>query len=312
MSRVLAQSSLTVIAGPTGAGKSDLAVALAERLGAEIVSADSQAVYRHFDLGTAKPEPAQLARVPHHLISVVEPNEPFSAARWVALADAAIADITARGRRVLIVGGTGLYVRVLLHGLTDTPPDLEIRRALEDEARRLGPEAMHRRLAEVDPAAAARLPVADLLRVVRALEIHATTGTPPSELRAAHAFRAARYPARIHFLDPPREELEQRLESRTRWMFERGLVKETARLVDRGFRESAPMRSVGYRQALAVLDGELTPEQAERETFLESRRYAKRQRTWFRREPGTRFVPPPYAEVWEDAGLSVPALGRSR
>jgi tRNA dimethylallyltransferase len=301
MARFLAQPALTVIAGPTGAGKTDLALALAERLGAEIVSADSQAVYRHFDLGTAKPEPAQLARVPHHLVSVVEPNEPFSAARWVALADAAIADISARGRTVLVVGGTGLYVRALLHGLTDTPPDLEVRRALEEDARRLGPEAMHRRLAEVDPAAAARLEAADVLRVVRALEIHATTGTPPSELRAAHAFRAARYPARIHFLDPPREELEQRLASRTRWMFERGLVKETARLVDQGFRDSAPMRSVGYRQALAVLDGELTPDQAERETFLESRRYAKRQRTWFRREPGTCFVPPPYAAVWEDA-----------
>jgi tRNA dimethylallyltransferase len=312
MARFLAQPALTVIAGPTGAGKSDLAIALAERLGAEIVSADSQAVYRYFDLGTAKPEPAQLARVPHHLVSVIEPNEPFSAARWVTLADAAIADITARGRPVLVVGGTGLYVRALLHGLTDTPPGLELRRALEEEARRLGPEAMHRRLAEVDPAAAARLAVADVLRVVRALEIHATTGTPPSELRAAHAFRAARYPARIHFLDPPREELEQRLASRTRWMFERGLVKETARLVDQGFRESAPMRSVGYRQALAVLDGELTPDQAERETFLESRRYAKRQRTWFRREPGTRFVPSPYAAVWEEAGLSMPAPGRSR
>jgi len=302
MSRVLAQPALTVIAGPTGAGKSQLAVELAERLGAEIVSADSQAVYRYFDLGTAKPDLAQLARVPHHLVSAVEPNEPFSAARWVALADAAIASIAGRGRRVLVVGGTGLYVRALLHGLTDTPSSPDVRRALEDEARRLGPEEMHRRLAKVDPAAASKLAVADVVRVVRALEIHATTGTPPSELRAAHGFRAARYRARIHFLDPPREELEQRLASRTRWMFERGLVKETARLVDRGFRESAPMRSVGYRQALAVLDGEMTEEQAERETFLESRRYAKRQRTWFRREPGTRFVPPPYAAVWEEAG----------
>src|SRR5678815_4911078 len=134
MSRVLPQPVVTVIAGPTGAGKSELAVELAERLGAEIVSADSQAVYRHFDLGTAKPDPRQLARVPHHLVSVVEPTEPFSAARWGSLADAAIADITARGRRVLVVGGTGLYIRALLHGLTDTPPDPQVRRILEDEA----------------------------------------------------------------------------------------------------------------------------------------------------------------------------------
>ena len=312
MARVLAQPALTVIAGPTGAGKTDLAIALAERLGAEIVSADSQAVYRHFDLGTAKPEPEQLARVRHHLVSVVEPNEPFSAARWAALADLAIADIVARGRRVLVVGGTGLYIRALLHGLTDSPPNPEVRRALEEEARRLGAEAMHRRLAGVDPDTAARLAPADLVRVVRALEIHATTGSRPSQLRAAHGFDLARYPARFHFLDPPREELEQRLAGRTRRMFERGLVAETRRLVDRGFRDTAPMRSVGYRQALAVVDGEMTVDQAERDTFLESRRYAKRQRTWFRREPGARFVPPPYAAVWEDAGLSVPDPGRSR
>jgi tRNA dimethylallyltransferase len=293
---------LIVLAGPTGSGKTELAIQLAERVGAEIVSADSQAVYRHFDLGTAKPTPEQRSRVPHHLVSIVEPTEAFSAARWASLADAAIADITARGRRVVVAGGTGLYLRALLHGLTDTPPEPEVRRALEEEARRLGPEAMHRRLAEVDPGTAGRLAPADVVRVMRALEIHATTGTRPSELRAAHAFGAARHPARIHFLDPPREELEQRLAARTRRMFELGLLGETRRLVDRGFRETAPMRSVGYRQALAVLDGELTEEQAERETFLETRRYAKRQRTWFRREPGTRFVPPPYAEVWEEAG----------
>ena len=306
MARVLPQPPLTVIAGPTGAGKTDLAVALAERLGAEIVSADSQAVYRHFDLGTAKPEPEQLARVPHHGVSVVEPREPFSAARWVELADAAISDIAARGRRVLVVGGTGLYVRALLHGLTETPPDPEARRALEEEARRIGAEAMHRRLSEVDPETASKLAVADLVRVVRALEIHATTGTAPSKLRAAHGFRPARYPARIHFLDPPREELEQRIAARTRRMFERGLLDEVSRLVAEGFRETAPMRSVGYRQALAVLDGRMTAGEAERDTALETRRYAKRQRTWFRREPGTTFVAPPYAPVWEEFGLPAP------
>jgi tRNA dimethylallyltransferase len=304
--------TLIVLSGPTGAGKTELAIELAERLGAEIVSADSQAVYRHFDLGTAKPESEQLARVPHHLVSVVEPTEPFSAARWASLADRAIADIAARGRKVLVVGGTGLYIRALLHGLTDAPPDPEVRRALETEARRVGPEAMHLRLAEVDPDAAARLAPGDVLRVVRALEIHATTGIPPSTLRAAHAFEPARYPARIHFLDPGREVLDARIAGRTRRMFERGLLAETERLVARGFRGTAPMRSVGYRQALAVLDGELDQVEAERQTFLETRRYAKRQRTWFRREPGTRFVPPPYAAVWEDAGLSAPDAARSR
>jgi tRNA dimethylallyltransferase len=288
---------LTVIAGPTGAGKSALAVELAERLGAEIVSADSQAVYRQFDVGTAKPGPELLARVPHHLVSVVEPGEPFSAARWAALADEAIAGASARGRRVLLVGGTGLYIRVLLHGLTDTPPDPDVRRALEDEARTLGPEALHRRLQAIDPESAGPLAVADVLRVIRALEIHATTGALPSRLRAEHRFAPARYPARIWFLDPPREELERRLRERTRSMFEGGLLAEVERLVAAGHRDAPPMRSVGYRQALAVLEGRLERAAAEAETFLETRRYAKRQRTWFRREPGTRFVAPPYAEV---------------
>src|SRR5262249_16533299 len=236
-------------------------------------------------------------RVRHHLVSAVEPGEPFSAARWAALADAAIAGATARGRRVLVVGGTGLYVRVLLHGLTDTPPDPEVRRGLEEEAPALGPAALHRRLQAIDPDAAGPLAVGDVLRVIRALEIHATTGTLPSRLRAAHRFAPARYPARIWFLDPPREELERRLRQRTRAMFEGGLLAEVQRLVAAGHRGAARMRGVGYGQALAVLEGRLDRASAEAEAFLETRRYAKRQRTCFRREPGTCFLAPPYAEI---------------
>ena len=285
---------LTVIAGPTAAGKSALALRLAARSNAEIVSADSQAVYRYFDLGTAKPDAEVLARVPHHLISVVDPLEQFTAARFQALADAAIREISARGRPVLVVGGTGLYIRVLLHGLSAGPSDPELRARLEAEATHVGAEAMHVRLAASDPESARRISIADTLRVVRALEIHELTGMPASVAHRAHRFAAARYPFTLWFMDPPREALAQAITLRTRTMFARGLVEEVETLVRRGYREAAAMRSVGYRQALAVLEGRLTRSEAELETERLTRAYAKRQRTWFRKEPGARFVPPPY------------------
>lgn len=296
------QPHLTIVAGPTGAGKTALAVELAERLDAEIVSADSQSVYRYFDIGTAKPTAEELSRVPHHLVSIVDPTEEFSAVRWAELAGASIQDIRARGRRVLIVGGTGLYIRVLLHGIVDVPPTASVRPSLVREWKQLGPEWMHRRLATVDPESAARLPVNDVMRVIRALEIRMLTGQKASDVRRAHQFAPARYSFTLWFLDPG-PALEERLAQRTRAMFEGGLVEETERLVAAGYRDTAPMKSVGYRQALAVVDGQMTRAEAEAATLLETRRYAKRQRTWFRREEGTRFIAPPYAAVWEEAGV---------
>ena len=289
---------LTVIAGPTASGKTELAVRLALEHGGEIVSADSQQVYRHFDIGTAKPSREELSAVPHHLISSVEPLELFSAAEYQRRADAAIADIASRGRRVFVVGGTGMYLRILLHGLVEAPGAApELRAELEALAATAGREAVHRRLAEVDPETAAKLPVNDLVRIIRALEIHHQTGRPASAFRREHAFAEARHPFRLYVLAPPREELYRRIEARTAAMFQQGLVDEVRGLIARGYAEAASMRSVGYAQAKAVVEGGLSLEQASRQAAQETRRYAKRQLTWFRKEPEALFLEPPYGEL---------------
>ncbi|MFT3836406.1 MAG: tRNA (adenosine(37)-N6)-dimethylallyltransferase MiaA [Myxococcaceae bacterium] len=283
--------ALTVISGPTASGKSRAAVELAEKIGAEIVGADSQQVYKYFDLGTAKPEPELLARVPHHLISVVEPLSPFSAAKYQALADAAIADIHARGKRVVVAGGTGLYLRILLRGLIEAPgADEQLREELEAFADREGNPALHQRLAAVDPESAKKLEVADRVRVIRALEIFEATGKPASQQRQEHAFARPRYAFKWWVLSPPREKVYEAINQRTRWMFEHGLVDEARSLAERGFREAAPMRSVGYVEALAVADGKMTLEAAINDTAQRTRHYAKRQVTWFKRETDAVFV----------------------
>jgi len=290
---------LTVIAGPTASGKSALAVELARGAGGEIVGADSQQVYRHFDVGTAKPSAEELATVPHHLISVVEPLESFSAAEYQRRADVAIEEIASRGRPVFVVGGTGLYLRVLLHGVVEAPGAHPVLRAeLEALAAAEGREVVHRKLAEVDPETAARLPPRDLVRIIRALEIHALTGKTASEFRREHAFAGERYPFRLHVLSPPREALYRAIEARTAAMFQHGLVEEVRALLARGYGEAAPMRAVGYVQARAVVEGMLTLEEAKQQVAQETRRYAKRQLTWFRKEPGALFVEPPMTPCW--------------
>ncbi len=286
---------LTVIAGPTASGKTALAVELARRMGGEIVSADSQQVYRHFDIGTAKPSPEELAAVPHHILSVVDPLEPFSAAEYQRRADEAIAEISSRGHPVIVVGGTGLYLRVLLHGVVEAPgADPEFRATLEAQAAAEGRESVHHTLAQVDPEAAAKLPTQDLVRIIRALEIHAATGVPASQWRREHGFAPDRYPFRLFVLEPPREQLYGAINARAETIFARGIVEETRELMRRGYAEAAPMRSVGYVQARAVVEGRMTREEAIQDTARETRRYAKRQLTWFRKEPGAVHLAPPY------------------
>jgi len=282
--------ALLVIAGPTASGKTRVALDLAERIGAEIVNADSQQVYRHFDIGTAKPSAAELARVRHHVLSCVEPTEAFHAARFQQLADAAIADIHARGKRVVVVGGTGLYIRVLLHGVVAAPgTDGALRAELET----FSDAELHARLAAVDPATALRLPVPDRVRVIRAIEIHTLTGEAASVHRERHAFQADRYPFTLFVLNPAREAVYEAINARARAMFDAGLLDEVGTLVDDGFRHAAPMRAVGYVQALACLDGAMTKEQAIADVAQKTRRYAKRQYTWFKKEAGAIFTTPP-------------------
>src|SRR5438132_368483 len=208
------------ICGPTASGKTALAVELAEKLGAEIVSADSQQCYRGLDAGTAKPTPQERARAPHHLLDVADPEEQLDAARFVQLADAAIADIGKRGKRAIVAGGTGLWIRALLRGLLDAPgASPEFRAALREEFEKLGVPALHQRLAAVDPDAAARILPNDRVRIERALEVHALSGRPLSELQREHRFAEVRYQASLLYLDPLREVLlwlEKKLCDRTR------------------------------------------------------------------------------------------------
>ena len=285
---------VAVIAGPTASGKTALAVALARRLGGEIVSADSQQLYRGLDVGTAKPTAAERAEATHHLLDLVEPGETMDAARFVALADAAIREVTARGRLPVVAGGTGLYVRALLHGVVEAPGrDPGLRARLEEEAERLGRAALHARLAAIDPEAAARIRPNDLVRIVRALEI-AAGGTTQSALFAAHRFREDRYAARILALDPPRAELHRRIDARVEEMFRGGLLDE-ARALDARFGAALPRRlPIGYPDAVACVRGEIPLDEAIRRVQVAHRRYARRQVMWLRREPGVEWIAPPY------------------
>ena len=282
---LLVQRRLVVIVGPTASGKTALACELAEKLGAEIVSADSQQCYRGLDAGTAKPTAAERSRAPHHLLDVADPEEQLDAAAFVKLADAAIADIVSRGRRAIVAGGTGLWVRALLRGLLDAPgASFEFRAALREEFEKLGVPALHERLQQVDPEAAARILPNDRVRIERALEVHALSGRPLSELQRAHGFADSRYQALTLFLDPPRELLHQRIAARTHAMFETGdLRRETELLVERGAVKA--LKIIGYGEcAEALRTGDFKT--AEERTAARTRQYAKRQRTWFAKDAG--------------------------
>ena len=284
----MSRPRLVCLIGPTASGKSALGLALAERLGAEIVSADSRQVYRGLDVGTAKPTAAEQARVPHHAIDVAEPDEPFDAARFRALATDAIGAAQARGRPVLVVGGTGLWVRVLLRGLCPAPPAAPaLRGVLRAWAAREGGPALHRRLAFVDPAAAARIHPRDAVRIVRALEVALASGRRLSAWQAAHGFGDAPWDALLVGLALPASTLDARIAARARQMLAAGFLEEVEALVARGLPPAAPAwKTVGYPEMRACVEGRCDAEAALAAAVLATRRFARRQRTWFRTEPG--------------------------
>jgi tRNA dimethylallyltransferase len=284
-----------ILTGPTASGKSSLALELAERVNAEIVSADSMTLYRGMDVGTAKPLAADRARVAHHLIDVLDPWESASVAWWLERATAAVHDIETRGKTVLFVGGTPFYLKALLCGLFPSPPaDHELRRQLEAEAERQGPEALHGRLAAVDPASANRLHPNDVRRVVRALEVWHLTNRPISEWQRegwwqADTPRFARGSCLV--IDVPRPELYARIDRRVEAMFAAGWVEEVRRLRELPqplSREAS--RALGYREIGEFLDGRRSLTETIAEVQLRTRQFAKRQLTWFRALPGVEFV----------------------
>lgn len=279
---------VVVVAGPTAAGKSAVAIELALRFGGEIVNADSMQVYRYLDIGTAKPSLADRARVPHHLIDVVTPDVEYNAGRYSREARSAAAQIHARRGIVLLTGGTGLYIRAFLEGLIeDFDADRELRASLErdaDRAAREGdPERLHRRLGELDPNAAARIHPNDRRRTVRALELALRHGAPASQIRARHAFADRPYRVLYLVLDPGREELDRRIDARAQGMIDAGLLQECRALRELGYGpELRPLQAIGYRHVMPVVDGQDTLVNALAGMRRDTRQFARRQRTWFR------------------------------
>jgi tRNA dimethylallyltransferase len=295
-----------VVTGPTASGKTPLAIELALRFGGEIVNADSMQVFRYMDIGTAKPTPAERARVPHHLIDVVTPDVAYSAGRYAREARAVIAEIHARGRQPILAGGTGLYLRAALHGLIDgVEADAVLRERLEAEhvrAEREGdPSRLYRRLADSDPAAAARIHPRDTRRIVRALEIAAETGHPTSNVRGAHRFEDSPYRVLHLALELERKDLYARIDHRCQAMIDAGLLQEVRGLAGAGYGpELRPIRAIGYRHIVPVMQGADTLANALEAMRRDTRHFARRQITWLRRVPDATWVDPGHAAAIAD------------
>ncbi|HEX7895909.1 MAG TPA: tRNA (adenosine(37)-N6)-dimethylallyltransferase MiaA [Terriglobales bacterium] len=276
---------LVVILGPTGSGKTALSLALAEHFHGEIVNCDSVAVYRDFVIGTAKPTPEERQRVPHHLLDVVDPTHYTTAGEYARMARGVLHEIAGRGNLPMVVGGTGLYLRALIDGLFAGPErSEELRERLRSRATEKGPEHIHRILRRLDPEAAARIHANDLPKVIRAVEVCMSARRPLTE-----QWRSGRDPLRSFQilrlgLDPPRPKLYERINQRVLDMFAAGLVEETKALLQKYGPSARPLASIGYRETVQLLKGEITKDAAIAAVQQAHRNYAKRQMTWFRRE----------------------------
>ncbi len=293
---------MIAVVGPTAAGKSELSLRLARALNGEVINADSMQLYRGMDIGTGKLTPAERAGVPHHLLDIWDATEPASVAEYQRLARAAVAEIRARGRTPILVGGSGLYVRAVIDDFAFPGTDPGLRGRLEAELASTGVAALHARLAALDPAAAAAILPSNGRRVVRALEVIELTGRPfgatlpdyggrRGEGRGGGAPGSGYPPVQIG-LDVPRDELDRRIAERVSRMWRAGLVNEVQALDWAGLRSGrTASRALGYAQALRFLDGEWTAEEARRRTVTATRRFARRQESWFRRDPRVRWLP---------------------
>ncbi len=273
---------IVAIVGPTGTGKSKLAIRLAQAFNGEIVSADSRQVYRYLDIGTAKPGPEELALVPHHLISIVSPDEDFSLAQYQELAYQAIEDIQRRHKLAFLVGGSGLYVWSVLEGwgIPPVPPDLEFRHSLEEKAAKAGKDELYQELARIDPVGAQRIDRRNVRRIVRALEVHRGSGVPFSRLQRKEALP---FNALIIGLTADRAELYRRIDLRVDKMIEQGLVAEVAKLINMGYRLNHPaMSGIGYKEICLFLRDELTLAAAIQQIKFETHRFVRHQYAWFK------------------------------
>jgi tRNA dimethylallyltransferase len=287
----LSQPPLLVIQGPTASGKTGWAIRLAERFPIEVISADSRQVYRRMDIGTAKASLEERAGIPHHMLDLIDPDQSYSVADYVTAARRVAAEIHARGKLPCVVGGTGLYIRALLGGLADVPRgDETLREELHQRELRQGTGTLHSDLQQVDPDAAAAIHPNNLVKIIRALEVYRLSGQRMSDLQRKHSFSDAHFRSVLLAPEWPKEILHQRIAERTRSMLAEGLLEETAALVADYGEDLKSLQTLGYREALSYLRGDAGLEVVREEIAMQTRRYAKRQLTWFRKDSSTIWV----------------------